>query len=114
MSNSSINSRRVFLRTGIAATALGGAALAQTTGGTGGTGTGGTGNLPAAPERNGRNDHARTPREVLLNVGDNAILRFSLAAEMIAADIWSQIADQIANDTISSQEPRQPRPSLPR
>src|SRR4051794_25035343 len=96
MSDSSINSRRVFLRTGIAATALGGAALAQTTGGTGGTGTGGgTGNgtgvtiTPAPPGS-------------FLNAGDNAILRFSLAAEMIAADIWSQMADQIANDTTFS------------
>jgi len=87
----------VFLRTGLAATALGGAALAQTTGGTGGTGTGGTG---TGGTGNGTGvTITPAPPGSFLNAGGNAILRFSLAAEMIAADIWSQIADQIANDT---------------
>ncbi len=101
MSNSSINSRRVFLRTGLAATALGGAALAQTTGGTGGTGNGTGVTITPAPPAS------------FLSAADNAILRFSLAAEMIAADIWSQMADQIANDTTFARSLGSLDPFLP-
>ena len=112
MSNSSINSRRVFLRTGIAATALGGAALAQTTGGTGGTGTGGTGNSGGTGNGTGVTITPAPPAS-FLSAADNAILRFSLAAEMIAADIWSQMADQIANDTTFARSLGSLDPFLP-
>ncbi len=74
------NSRRAFCLTSLGLAAIGRTALAQQPGTT----------IPAAPSGS------------FLNAGDNAILRFSLAAEIIGADIWSQLADSIASDTTLS------------
>lgn len=80
MSNLDRKSRRNFLASGLGAAAIGGVALAQQTGT-------GTGVIRAAP--------TGSP----FNAGDNAILRFSLAAEILAA----QMADAIAGDSAFAQ-----------
>lgn len=70
------DTRRRFLKSGAGLVAAGGSLLAQQP----------ANGIPPAPAGS------------FLNAGDNAILRFSLAAEILAADIWSQLADSVAND----------------
>src|SRR5262249_16949747 len=78
-------SRRLFLRSSAGA-AIGGVMFAQQQTGSGGSRSTSP-SIPAAPAGS------------FLNAEDNAILRFALAMEIVAADIWSQIADGMAGDT---------------
>ena len=100
-------SRRAFLRTGLTATALSGLPSL----------TGQTQTTPTIPTPAGTTPiSAPNPAELIgtLSSGDTAILRFSLANEMIGGDLWSQYANQVLYNPAFAAALRSIDPMLPR
>lgn len=100
-------SRRAFLRTGLTATALSGVpsltAQTQT-----------TPTIPAPVVTTPVNAPSAVERIGSASPGDAAILRFSIAAEMIGGDLWSQYANQVLYNASFAAALRAIDPMLPR
>lgn len=100
-------SRRAFLRTGLAATALTSLPTAKGQSQTPTT-------IPAPVLTAPVNAPSAMERIGTASAGDAAILRFSIANEMIGGDLWSQYANQVLYNPAFTAALRAIDPMLPR